>query len=162
MATTRNGFFRDMIRKAMEKLTSYDNSLKVVEYIDESKVPSLYVFVADETRNQRDDFGGNEVLMANDNTCDFSIILFFTTNTGGDTPHVLNESGDEWIERIEYELLNIETDTSYTHEMFGSDYYLVQVNTIEIQKNERGFSVQNQKVQVLSISGKINYSITYL
>ena len=162
MATTRNGYFRDLIYKAMEKLNAWDNNLKVLYHIDDSKIPSIWVFVADEQINQRTDLDGMDLYLDMQSTVDFSVLIHFTVKDSKDMANQLNEAGDEWIERIEYELKNIDLDGHYTHEYNGSDYYRVDVNSINIQKNERGFSLNNKDVEVLSVSGKINYSITYL
>lgn len=164
MATTRNGYFRELIYKAMERLTAYERNLKVLYYLDENKIPFIYVNVENEQRNQRFDVDGNGdiALLDNQNYCEFILRLFFSVKDSKSIAQDLTEKADEWIELIEKELIGIDIDDTYIQTMNGEDFYQVQINSIDITSNERADYIQNDKVMVLTINGKINYSITYL
>jgi hypothetical protein len=166
VAKTRNSYFRSIIYNAMNKLTNLNIAGKQIEilyYLDETKMPFIYIAVENENINQNIDTEsvGDMFQLNMQNSIDYIIRLFFYVESDKKIAENINDICDNFIEKIEYEIYNIEPDY-YIQQMKGENYYRVDIDNIKIDKNERSDLINNSNACVLTFEGKINYSITYL
>ena len=161
MANTRNDFFHELIYNAMEKLQSKDKRIKILRYIDITQIPFCYINVENESIGLLSMESGNQELDI-ECTCDFRIFFFFDVKQSKDSAYYSIQTGNKWIEWIEYFLHDIDTPTYYTHSVNDAGYYEVCVNAVKVEKNQRSDVLGNDLACALDVQGKIEYNKSYL